>query len=87
MAGVEGALGGNKEAGFDYDNKQNSRLSKDAVNDKSRDDLEEEKDKSKIENNQIFSNGSNPGPKKNSQKILEFFKNLKSSNNYQKTSI
>ena len=40
---------------------------------KLRDNLEEEKDKSKIENNQIFSNGFNPGPKKNSQKILEFF--------------
>ena len=45
-----------------------------------RDRLEEEKDKTNIENNQIFSNVSNPGFKKNSQKTLEFFKSLRSSN-------
>ena len=48
---------------------------------KLRDNLEEEKDKSKIENNQIFSNSFNPGPKKNSQKTWEFFKSLKISKN------
>ena len=62
-------------------------MRKDAMIVKLRDNLEEEKDKSKIENNQISSNGSNPGPKKNSQKILEFFQNLKSSNHIQKTSV
>ena len=53
---------------------------------KLRDNLEEEKDKSKIENNQIFSNGCNPGPKKNSQKTFEFFKSLKSSKIFKKLS-
>ncbi len=55
--------------------------------DRLRDDLEEEKEKTEIENNQIFSNVSNSNSKKNSQKILEFFQNLKSSNVSVKSSI
>ena len=44
------------------------------------DDLEERKDKTNIENNQIFSNVLNSEFKKKSQKTFEFFKSLKSSN-------
>ena len=55
-------------------------MEKDVTIAKLRNDLEEEIDKSNTENNQIFSNVSNPDFKKNSQKTLEFFKNLKSSN-------
>jgi hypothetical protein len=44
------------------------------------DNLEEEKDRINIENNQIFSNGFKPDFKKKSQKTLEFFQSLKSSN-------
>ncbi len=52
-----------------------------------RDDPEEQKDNKNIENNQIFSNVSNPGFKKNSQKTLEFFQNLKSFSHVKKVSI
>ena len=75
-----GAQGGIKEAGIRIDNLQESNLTKGAAINKPRDNLEEEKDKSKIENNQIFSNGFNPGFKKNSQKTLEFFNSLRKSN-------
>ncbi len=48
-------------------------VTKDARMEKLKDNLEERKDNKNIENNQIFSNVSNPGFKKNSQKTLEFF--------------
>jgi len=55
-------------------------VSKNTRIDKLRDDFEEEKETTNIENNQIFSNIAYPNPKKNSHKIFEFFQNLKSSN-------
>ncbi len=86
LAGFEGAQGGSKRAGFDISQSQNLQLSKDAGLVKLRDDLEERKEKTNIENNQIFSNGFNPDCKKKSQKTLEFFQNLRSSNSFKKSS-
>ncbi len=60
---------------------------KDNVIGKPRDDREERKEKSNIENNQTFSNVKSSEPKKNSQKIFEFFTNLRSSNHNQKFSL
>jgi hypothetical protein len=55
-------------------------MAKGATIGKLRDDFEEEKETTNIENNQIFSNIAYFNPKKNSKKIFEFFNSLRSSN-------
>ena len=87
LAGSEGAQGGNEQAGFVYDQLQNSKLSKDAAMSESRDELEEQKEKPEIEDKLKSSNVTKSEPKKNSQKTYEFFQKLKCSNPTQKYSI
>ncbi len=62
-------------------------MAKGATIGKLRDDFEEEKETTNIENNQIFSNIAYSNPKKKSQKTFEFFKSLKSCNSVQTTSL
>ncbi len=87
LAGSEGAQGGTDRSVFVFKQSLDSEMSQVATTDNLRDDLEEGKGNTNIENNQIFSSVSNPGFKKNSQKTLEFFQNLKSSNHSKKASI